>query len=160
MTGRMAVDGLKRRLDATFDRAARAASGGLEAELLSDLARHLCVLVAGFLEQAVVELVLEHGRSHAHPTVQRYLDRQLRRRFTNVSSERLIQLMGSFSDDWRTNMERYLVDEYKDALNGVLALRNRIAHGGHTDVTIVRVRDYYARVQKVVDYIADMCVPI
>ena len=49
MTGKAEVDRQRQQLDATFKRAANL---GADAELLSDYARHLCVLVSGFLEQA------------------------------------------------------------------------------------------------------------
>jgi hypothetical protein len=59
MNGRAEVWRLKQRLDATFERAGRV---GSDLELQSDFARYLCVLVSGYMEKAVVELVLEHSR--------------------------------------------------------------------------------------------------
>ncbi len=58
MTGRAEVDRQRQQLDTTFSRAS-----GLDAdaELLSDFARYLCVLVSGFVEQATIELLIESG---------------------------------------------------------------------------------------------------
>jgi hypothetical protein len=67
--GRAEVASLKKRLDATF---LRASSVTTEAELLSDFARYLCVLVCGFLDQAVMALLLEHARQRSQPSVLRY----------------------------------------------------------------------------------------
>ena len=47
MTGRAEVSEIKRRLDATFDRAEDVAS---DSELQADLARYLCMLVSGYAE--------------------------------------------------------------------------------------------------------------
>jgi len=155
MIGRAEVERQKQKLDATFQRAAGVQG---EAELLSDFARHLCVLVSGFLEQAVVELVLEHVRVHSHRSIQRHVERRLRR-FTNAKANRLLELLGSFDPDWRTRLENYLIDEHKDAIDGIVNLRNAISHGQFVGVTMTRVQDYYGRVKEVVDHIADLCVP-
>ncbi len=156
MTGRAEVTRLKQRLDATFQ---RVADIGSDLEVQSDFAKYLCVLVSVYLERAVAELVLEHARRSGSPSLQRFVERNTRR-FTNASTERLKNLLGSFDPDWRQTLESFLVDELKDAVNSIVDLRNRIAHGGSVGLTYQRIADYYARVQRVVDRIADLCAPV
>jgi RiboL-PSP-HEPN len=158
MTGKSEIDRQRKRLDAAFDRASGAAKAGADAELLSDLARHLCVLVAGFLEQAVIEIALEHVRTHSHVSIQRYAEGRLRR-FTSANAKNVIELLGSFDPDWKTDLEAYLVDQYKDAVNGVVDLRHTVAHGRFAGVTIVSIRSYYERVKHVVDHCIQLCIP-
>jgi hypothetical protein len=156
MTGRAEVHRLQQKVDATFKRASAITD---DLELLSDLARYLCVLVSGFLEQAVKELVLEHARKSATPaTVQRYVEGRLRG-FTNARSGRLVELLGSFDPEWMNDLKGFLVDERKDAVDSVIALRNTISHGKHAGVTMTRIGTYYTRVREVVDYIAGICDP-
>ena len=155
MNGRATVHSMRNRLTATFARARNIEGDG---ELLSDFARYLCVLVSGYLEQAVIELAMEHVRLHSNPSVQKYVEARLRS-FTNANSQRLLTLLGNFDADWRLDMEVYLVDELKDAVDSIVNLRNTIAHGRPSGVTIGRVTDYYRRVDRVVDHIADLCVP-
>jgi hypothetical protein len=155
MTGRAEIERQKRILDATFKRASKL---GGDAELLSDFARYLCVLVAGFLEQSVIEIALQHARTHSQPSVQRHVEGGLRR-FTSAKAERIIQLLGSFDSDWREDLEGHLVDEYKAAVDSIIALRHTIAHGRSAGVTMVSVKDYYERVKVVVDHAADLCIP-
>jgi hypothetical protein len=156
MTGRAEVTRLKQRLDATFQ---RVAGIGSDLELQSDFARYLCVLVSGYLERAVAELVLEHARRSGNPSLQRFVELNTRR-FTNANAERLQNLLGSFDPDWRQTLESFLVDELKDAVDSIVNLRNTIAHGGSVGLTYQRISDYYARVQRVVDRIADLCAPV
>jgi hypothetical protein len=156
MTGRAEIDKQKKRLDATFERARKTMPD--DAELLSDFARYFCVLVAGFLEQAMIEVALEHVRTHSHISVQRHVDTRLRR-FTSANTQNIIELLGSFEADWRIDLEGYIVDEYKDAINSVISLRHTIAHGRYVGVTMVSVKDYYERVKNVVDHVADLCIP-
>jgi len=155
MTGRAEVDRQRQRLDATFQ---RAAGIGGDAELLSDFARYLCVLVAGFLEQAVIELFLEYVRVHSQECVQRHVEGRLRQ-WTSANAQRILDLLGGFEPAWRADLELYLVDEYKDAVDGIVDLRHTISHGRYVGVTMVGARDYYARVKSVVNRIADLCVP-
>jgi hypothetical protein len=155
MTGRAEIERQKQKLDATFK---RAASMKGDAELLSDFARYLCVLVAGFLEQAAIEIALQHVRTHSQPSIQRHVENRLRR-FSNANTQKIIQLFGSFDPDWRIDLESHLVDEYKAAIDSVIALRHRVAHGGYAGVTMASVQAYYDRVKHVVDHVADLCIP-
>ena len=112
MTGKASVAALRQRLDATFERIGQV-SDDVELELLSDFARYLCVLVSGFLEQSVVELVLEHVRRNSSPTVQNHIEARLRRQFANANSQRLIDLMSTFDPDWGVDLRDFLDDEYR-----------------------------------------------
>lgn len=155
MTGKAEIARHRQQLDTVF---ARAAGLGAEAELLSDFARYLCVLVSGFLEQAVVELLIEYARRHSDTRVQQHVEQRIRQ-LTNLKAKRLIDVFGSFDSGWRLELEGILADEYKDAVNGIVDLRNAIAHGRHVGVTMNRVQDYYGRVKAVVDRLARLCVP-
>jgi hypothetical protein len=156
MTGRAQVRQEKQRLDSTFKRV----SGVMgDAELSSDFARYLCVLVSGFLEQAVIELLLEHVRLRSHESIQRHLGHRLRR-FTTANAKNITELLGSFDLDWQKDLEAYLVDERKDAVDSVISLRHTVSHGRFAGVTMVRVQRYYDRVKEVVDHVADLCLPM
>ena len=154
MTGKVEVDSQKKRLDATFKRAAALRE---DPELSSDLAKYLCVLVSGFLEQSVIELLLDHVRIHARPSVQRYAEPRLRQ-FTTAKTSRIIQLFGNFDPDWAVDLESFLVDQRKDAVDSVVANRHNIAHGRSVGLTMARVKSYYDRVKEVVDHLAELCV--
>ncbi len=155
MNGFAEVARLKKQLDATFERI-KEIEANPDLEIRSDFARYLCVLVSGYLEKAVVELVQEHARRNGSPTLQRFVE-QRTRRFTNANAQRLQVFLGSFSSNWQADMDSYLVDDLKDAVNGVISLRHQIAHGGTVGVTYQRITEYYLRVQKVIDHVANLC---
>ena len=157
MKGRAEVERLKQKLDATFGRVSKVVPVD-DPELLSDFARYLCVLVAGFLEQSVIELTLEHVRNHSEASVQGYAENRLRQ-FTTANAQRITDLIGTFDAGWRSDLESYLVDERKAAVDSVVALRHNIAHGRYVGVTMATIKEYYPRVKHVVDHIADLCVP-
>lgn len=147
---------MEQRLDATFR---RIDASGLESEVLSDFARYLCVLVSGYLEKAVYELVLEHARKNGAPSLQRFIDHRTKR-FTNANAQKLRDILGDFDSEWGGRFETGIDSELKDGVNAVVDLRNKIAHGDSVGVTYRTVADYYIRVKKVIDYIADLCVPL
>ena len=155
MTGRAEVNRRRQQLDTAFSRAR-----GLEAdtELLSDFARYLCVLVSGFVEQATIELLIEYVRIHSDPPIQRHVERSVRH-LANLKAQRLIEVVGAFDPNWRGALETFIVDEYKDALDGIVDLRNGVAHGRDVGVTLRRVDDYYTRVKKIIDRVADLLIP-
>jgi len=155
MNGKAEVRRLESQLDATFLRI-RAIESGVDIEVQSDFARYLCVLVSGYLEKAVAELVLDHARRSGGPTLQRFVEYKTRR-FTNANSRRLLDLLGSFHPDWRRELEAFMVDDIKDAVDSVVSLRHRIAHGGTVGVTYQRIGGYYERVKKVVGRVGTLC---
>lgn len=128
-------------------------------ELSADLARYLCVLISGFLEQAAIELLLEHTRQRAAPSVQKYAGGKLYR-FTTANAQNLLDLVGSFEADWHNDLKGYLVGEYKASLDSVVNIRQAVSHGRYVGVTIAQAKVHYERVKEVVDHIADLCLPI
>ncbi len=73
---------------------------------------------------------------------------------------RLQETLGAFDPEWRRDLEGFVVDEKKDALDSIVDLRNTISHGQSVGVTLARVKGYYEHIQRVVDHVADMCAPL
>lgn len=138
MTGRAEVGRLRQHLDTTFSRAERLDA---DPELRSDFARYLCVLASGFVEQATTELLIEYARLNADPRVQRHVEQSVRRR-SNLNTQRLIEVVGAFDPEWRADLETFIVNEFKSALDGIVYLRNQVAHGIHVEVTLPRVNEH------------------
>ena len=156
MTGRAEVGRLRQHLDTTFSRAGRLDA---DPELRSDFARYLCVLASGFVEQATIELLIEYARLRADPRVQRHVEQSVRRR-SNLNTQRLIEVVGAFDPEWRADLETFIVNEYEDALNGIVDLRNAVAHGRYDGgVTLSSVYDYYKRIKKIINRVADLLLP-
>lgn len=154
MNGAAEVARLKQRLDATFSRVSSVSD---DPEVQSDFAKYLCVLVSGYLENAVRELVQEHARQQSSPSVQKFVESSTRR-FTNANCEKLKQLLGRFDTDWVAQLEISLIDEREEAVNSIVALKNSIAHGRSVGITFVRVKEYYENIQTVVQEIEQLCV--
>jgi RiboL-PSP-HEPN len=156
VSGRSEVASLKARLDATFARINRI--GVDEFEVRADFARYLCVLVCGYLQRAVVELLLHYATTHADESVTRYVSWRLKG-FQNPSVARIKETVGAFDKTWRPDLDQFIVDERLDAIGSVLAQRHLIAHGGPSDITYARMAEYYKHIQEVVEHLTDLIVP-
>lgn len=154
--GRRAIERARSRLDATFQRIASIEEDQLEAR--ADFARYLCVLVSGFLEKAITGLLLEHAGQQAGPAIQRYMRTALER-FQNPSVGRIVTLFERFSEEWRDDLNDFLVDEKAAAIGSIVKERNRIAHGEDSDISYARVVGYRQQIDIVVDHIADIVDP-
>ncbi|HET7238138.1 MAG TPA: HEPN domain-containing protein, partial [Terrimicrobiaceae bacterium] len=127
-------------------------------ELLADHAKYVCVLVSGFIEKSLSEIVLEHSRRVGAPSLERFVEANTAR-FTNANTEKVLQLLGSFDPDWRRTFEGILVDRYKDAFDSVVGLRHQIAHGVSVGVTYVRIKDYFQAIKEAIELIQQECIP-
>ena len=130
---------------------------GLNSELTSHYARYLCVLISGYAEQSVKELVMQYCRVRSETRIQRHVGIQLKR-LRNVDQEKLRQLVESFDVTWWET----LVLQYQDqlsAFDSVAALRNNISHGGDAGVTMVTIRQYLKDVETVLDALSDLFDP-
>jgi len=155
MRGRAAIYNHSKRIEAAFKRATAVSH---DPELLSDYAKYLCILVSGYIEKSLAEIALEHARRTSAPSVQRFVEKNTAR-FSNANSEKVLQLLGSFDPDWRSTIEDILVDQYKDAFDSVVSLRNQIAHGTSVGVTYVRIKEYFEAIREMVERIQNLCIP-
>jgi hypothetical protein len=117
----------------------------------------MCVLLSGFAEQSVKELVTHYCRTSSNEKIQRYVGQQLKR-LRNIDHEKLKQLVESFDTRWWTDLS----DRYPDdlsAFDSVATLRNNISHGGDAGITLATFRQYFAQVSTVIDALCDLFDP-
>ncbi len=143
----------KSRLDNLFG---QVSSFSDEIELQSHWARYLCILVSGFIETSVSAIYIQYSREKSHVYVASYVSSRLER-FTNPKMKDILELAGRFSPDWRQQLEGITTDEQKDAVDSIVANRNRIAHGANVGISYDRVRKYYQNILKVIQTLEDTC---
>src|SRR5438093_3063587 len=99
----VAVHRAKARLDAVFAMARRLPED--ELEVRAHWARYLCVLTSGFLEEALRLLLEDFAKRKAHPAVAQYVASSLQS-VSGINDEKLRQLLGRFSLEWREAYEK------------------------------------------------------
>lgn len=156
MNGRNEVARLQKRLEDTFKRAPNSMG---DVEFQADFAKYYCILISGFLENALIALVLDVAQKRSAPEVAFFVERKLAKKWTNPNCEKIIQLLGNFKQDWRVAVETYLVDERKAAVDSLVDLRNKVAHGENVGTSLAQVKAYYATVIDVINFIANLVDP-
>ena len=140
-------------MDATIERAK--AIDTLEVQ--GDYAKYLCVLVSGLIEKAAYLCLMDCAQRASSPRVQKYVESNLNW-FQNAKASKLIDLFAQFDRQWAVQLEGYLIDEKKDAVDSIVTNRHRIAHGEQVGgLSLGRVKEYYARVKAVIERMLTIC---
>ncbi|MCG8348560.1 MAG: MAE_28990/MAE_18760 family HEPN-like nuclease, partial [Chloroflexales bacterium] len=125
-------------------------------ELQAHFARYLCILVSGFLENAIITIYSTYAHDKAAPNVANYVETQLGRS-QNPNMERILQVSGAFNPQWRSDIENNLPGEVKDSVNSIVNTRNQIAHGESTGITYITIKNYYDNALKLIDFLRRQC---
>ena len=139
------------RIDDVFE---RAVGFDDEPDIQADYVRYLCVLVTGFLEQAVVRVILNYVDALGDPSLSRYVAETLRRP-GSMQVEQILRLVGRFNEDWRTELGEKLTTRHREAIGSVYASRNKIAHGEDVDLAYRQIRGDYDLVREAIDFLED-----
>ncbi len=120
-------------------------------------ARYLCVLTSGFIENTVTLVLSEYARSTSHPNVRRFVSWYLRKRFSNPKAGPILDLVGTFSSEWRDSLQEVVPEEVWAAVDSVVLTRHAIAHGGSTGISLGVMRGYYPEVLRFAELLENTC---
>ena len=121
--------------------------------------RYLCVMAAGFLENSLQEIYSDFVWKSSSPYVARYVDARLRRIY-NPNAQRFVDTAGNFDRAWGQQLEEFLAESSavrKNAIDSIMGNRNQIAHGGTSQISVSRVREYLEHSVEVLEFIEDQC---
>lgn len=152
--GRAEVARRRQQLDATF---AKIDGAGLSAELTAHYSRYLCVLVSGFAEQSIKELVAQYCRQRSSSQIQRFAGKQMAR-FRNIDLEKLKQVLESFDTAWWLSLSERRPDELS-ALGSVATVRNGVSHGSDSGITLATIKQYYTQISVIMEDLCDLLDP-
>ena len=124
--------------------------------LHSHLVKFACVLVCGYIEVSLRDILQEYTQTRASNEVSSYVTRQLER-FQNPKMEGIIQLVGAFSQDWADSLRTETRDQLKDHIDSLVANRNQIAHGKDVGLSHVRLNEYYQSALRVIEIVEEQC---
>jgi len=126
-------------------------------EIISDWAKYLCVLSAGFLENSLSEVYVEFSAKAASPNVANFARASLSR-IHNPNAEVFFQVASSFNKSWGDDLQIFLEENgRKEAVNAIMKNRHKIAHGKKSDISFHRLRDYLSKAVEVVKFIEKQC---
>lgn len=123
-----------------------------EPEMLSHWAKYICILTSGFIENAIRYYLSEFAVQKAHSNVANYVANDLDG-FQNPNMDKILNVVGAFSKEWREELAAFVEGERKDAIDSIVSNRHSLAHGRSIGLTFSRMQQYFKKVQEVVDFI-------
>ena len=119
--------------------------------------RYMCVLAAGFLENALHEVYKDYIGEANSANVERYASWHINHIYT-PSSPRFLETAKRFSESWRTDLRAFIgLNGRREAIDTIMKNRNSIAHGGQSVISVSDVRKYLAKGVEVIDFIENQC---
>jgi hypothetical protein len=129
---------------------------GSELEFQAHWAKYTCVLISGYIEQAIKEIVLEHASATAAPRIRRYVEGTWPSS-RNMKCDAISELLKSFDEAWDARFTSWLeTAERKKEINEIIKWRNDIAHGKEANtnnVTIGSVKTKFKIACDLVDFL-------
>lgn len=126
-------------------------------------AKYLAVLVSGYLEQAIKELLLHYASLRSEQQISKYIEGTWPRS-KNMTADSIDGVLNNFHTRWSDEFNIWLVekDNRKSHINSIVQWRNYIAHGQEaktTGVTLVSVRNAFSTIEDLVLLIENMVKP-
>lgn len=135
--------------EATFDE---------DDEMRSHIAKYVCILCSGFLENAVHSIYTEYVKKETvSPSIISFATITLNK-IQNPNSEKFRAIAKSFKAEWEPVLSTFLqAEERSTALNYIIRDRHKIAHGQDSDITLTRIKEYHNKTVEVVKYLENQC---
>ena len=132
------------------------ASGG-DIEIQSHWAKYLCVLSAGFLENALCEIYADFCKRAASEHVANFASKILSR-IQNPKANRFIEVASSFKKSWGEDLEAFVEEDgRREAIDSIMNNRHQIAHGKISNISIAQLQNYLDKAIEVVNFIETQC---
>ena len=143
----------RQRLESLFKRTRSATSD--DVEIQAHWAKYLCVLCAGFIENAYTEIYCGFIDSAASEPVAKYARKQISKT-QNPKISKFLETSRDFKVDWAEQLEKYTGEEGRgDAIDSIMLNRHKIVHGGDSNsrITLVQLREWYLKSLEILDYL-------
>lgn len=132
---------------------------GHETAVKAHWAKYICVLISGFVEQAIKEIIFEHVSSKTSPRVNKYVV-DTWPKSTNMKCEAIGKILGSFDKKWEEVFNDWLSEsERRKEINEIISWRNEIAHGRESNigsVTLPSVANKFQIACNLIDFIDEL----
>lgn len=131
-----------------------------EPEAQAHNAKYLAVLVSGYLEQAVKEMLLHYTSEGARAQISKYVEKTwpISR---NMKVDSIEAILNQFESKWGEEFQAWVKgdDKRRGHINSIVEWRNSIAHGQESNthgVTLVSVRAAFSTVVGLVALLENM----
>lgn len=126
-------------------------------ELQSHWAKYLCVVASGFLEKSLVGIYSDFCGKAASQSVARYAASRLRT-IQNPNARVFVEVASAFDKAWGSALQAFLEEDGRaEAIDSIVSNRHKIAHGNPSDITLARLKAYFAKTVDVLEFLETLC---
>ncbi len=124
-------------------------------ELRSHLAKYLCVLTTGFIENAIYHVFSDIAQKSCPPSVALTYTKTQLYKIQNTKTEKIKEITKAFNPEWwNDGLRDFLqLENRSTAINYLFTERNNIAHGRDSEITIDKLEEYLKKIIEVVQYL-------
>jgi len=133
-------------------------------ETQADNAKYIAVLVSGYLEQAIKEILLQYVTSISDNSVSKYIEDSwpISR---NMTTNNIQNILSQFNENWAKEFSDWLkviknrdgkvnvIEDRKGDINSIVKWRNYIAHGQESNTTGVTLKSVQEKFNTIKDLV-------
>lgn len=126
-------------------------------------AKYLSVLISGYLEQSIKEVLFEYTASYEALRLGHYIEASWPES-RNMKTSNINIILEHFDHSWGVSFIAWLLenDQYKAEINSLISSRNDIAHGKEANTTNVTLRSTRNRLLiafDLIDFLESLVLP-
>lgn len=106
-------------------------------ELDSHWAKYTCVLVSGYMEKSVKEILMSYAQGKSENRVSHYVEKSWPNSM-NMNTKNIVSVVEKFDVDWKREVISWLgsgLDSNGSIIDSIVKMRNNIAHGDEKKTT-------------------------
>lgn len=127
-------------------------------EMRSHLAKYICILCSGFVENAVHAIYIDYVKKESNSAEVISFTTVTLNKIQNPNAEKFREIAKSFKLDWEVALNAFFqIEEKSAALNYIMKERHKVAHGKDSDITLGRIREYHNKTVEVIKFIENQC---
>lgn len=117
-------------------------------QLDGHFAKYACVLVSGYLEASVKEVLYNYALIKSEGRIGFYVGKTWPNSM-NMNSKNILEMLGKFDEKWEVEIQEWMdtgAPKHSGVIDGIVKNRNNIAHGSEaktTGVSITSVRSQF-----------------
>ncbi len=119
--------------------------------------RYMCILVAGFMENALQTIYSDYVAISANDNVASYANARILR-IRNPNASTFIATARAFNSIWGDELSSFINgNQRKDALDAVMSNRHSAAHGRQSTISVEQVSAHLPKCVEIIDFIESQC---
>lgn len=127
-------------------------------EMQSHMAKYICILCSGFLENAVHFIYSDYVKKETTSSTVISFSTITLNKVRNPNSDKFREIAKSFNIEWELEITEFLQEEERSAaLNYIIRDRHKIAHGKDSDITLTRIREYHNKTVEIINFVEKQC---